>query len=354
MTDRTVRKQRYLAWLIAALMTAGMFAVILRFGDLRFLVNDDQVIQQVVNGYSGGVTGSFCVLVHWLIMEPLRWLSRMDPSRPWFAYMQLFIMFLSLTACHAAVMQVFIRERRPLWAGFLAASLLIVCIGAKYTATPTYTITAGLAATAAVMLIMGMDPEHQTPAGIFASLMGATVFAALSYAIRDIMMFITLPYCAIALMWMALRHYRGQRSPKPLLAAAGVVILVFAFLLLSRGAEISMKGLEDAAAWQKARIDLMDYPGIERLTDEQLAQAGWSRTTLDMMKGFFYLDPAVTTESMQYLIGEIREMNRQPLRNKLAFLGRGERPFASCFMITFTVLWESEITVKYRNLSLIC
>ena len=299
MTNR--QKMRRLAWLAAALMTGAMYALVVLALDMQFAVNDDTIILRSFMGYEGSIP-SFHLLLHGLMTWPLKWLGETFPGVAWYSILQIALLAFGCVVIAKSIIQCFVNQGRSFWMGVAFAAVFLGAFCLEVCARVTFTCTAAVLGAAAVLQLLSIDHENASSRQVFGGILLALILAALGYALRQITIWPVLGFCGLALLYGAVRFYRPfqkeGKSLRPLLAGAAAVVIVLGGLMVWRSAE--EKGHEEYMRW--SNVPLIDYYNLNTLTPEMLEQAGWDDVTVQMATHFCYLNPAMTTESMELLV----------------------------------------------------
>lgn len=299
---RNRQKQRNLAWLAAALMTGIMYALVVLLLDMQFDGNDDMSILRSFMGYEGTIP-SFHLFLHGLLTWPLKWLGESFPGVAWFSIFQIAFLAFGCVVIAKSIIQCFVNQGRSIWMGIAFAAVFLGAFCLQLCARVTYTCTAALLGAAAVLQLLSIDHEKSSPWQVFGGILLALLLAVLGYALRQVAIWPVLGFCGLALMFGAVRFYRPfqkeGKSLRPLLAGAAAVVVALGGLMVWRWAEEQEH--QDYVRWNKTRTSLNDYYGMADLTPEMLAEAGWDDMTVEMAHYFCFLNPAITTESMELL-----------------------------------------------------
>ena len=311
----TLRARR-MAWWISLGMTAALFAFLLCCLEVRYALNDDATTLRLFMGYETGRPASFHIYVHGLLAWPLHWLGTLAPTVAWFTWMQLAFVFVSLAVIGKSIMQCFVKHEKPLWLGAVFAAMFMLALGLKYAARLTFTQTAGMLGAAAVAQMLSIDHDEGKT---FRGMLGALALVVLGYALRQMTALAVIAFCSLTWLVIAWADYGfgKKRSMKPMLASLLTVVLVMGGMMGARELEIELNGMRDHLAWQKARIDLVDYHTVARLPQEAVEAAGWSEATHNMVANWCFLDPSITTESFENALAVVEEMERLPFGGRL-------------------------------------
>ncbi|MDD6141989.1 MAG: hypothetical protein PUD16_00645 [bacterium] len=308
-------RARRMAWWISLGMTAALFAFMLCCLEVRYALNDDATTLRMFMGYETGRPASFHIYVHGLLAWPLHALGTLAPTVPWFTWMQLSFLFVSLTVIGKSIMQCFVKHEKPLWLGAVFSALFMAVLGLKYAARITFTQTAGMLGAAAVAQMLSIDHENGST---FRGMLGALALVVLGYALRQMTALAVIAFCGLAWLYIAWNDFGfgKKRSMKPMLCALLAVALVMGGMMGARELEIELNGMRDHLAWQKARINLVDYHTAARLPQEAIDAAGWSDAAHNMVSNWCFLDSSITTESFENALRVVEEMENLTFTDK--------------------------------------
>ena len=297
------QKMRRMAWLAAALMTGAMYALVVLALDMHFGANDDTAILRSFMGYEGALP-TFHMLLHGMLTWPLKWLGESFPGVAWYSILQIALLAFGCVLIAKSIIQCFVNQGRSFWLGVCFAAVFLGAFCMQVCARVTFTCTAALLGTAAVLQLLSIDHENASPRQVFGGILLALVPAVLGYALRQVTLWPVLGFCGLALFFGAVRFYRpfqkDGKSLRPLLAGMAAVVIVLGGLIAWRSAE--EKANQEYLEWTNVRADLIDYYEMNDLTPEMLAEAGWDDLTLRMARRFCFLDSAYSTESMELLL----------------------------------------------------
>lgn len=286
-------KKRSLSWVIALGMNAALFAFVALFCDVRFALNDDSGILRAFLGYETGTPASFHIYIHGLLAKPLYWLSCAFPGVMWYSWMQLALLFLAQTVISKSIMQCFVKHEKPLWLGAMFALIVLCAFAPGYTAQFTFTQTAAFLGAAAVLQLFSIDFGRKWK--VIVGMLGAAMLSAFAYALRQITLLPVLAFCALAFLYLLWEH-RGE-SLRPMLISLGLIVVLLGSLVIGREIEIRQSGYADYLAWQDANAYVIDYYGVQNLTQEELELVGWSQSTVDMAYNWCFLNADLSTEN---------------------------------------------------------
>lgn len=299
----SARRRNGLCWLIGIGMTAALFAFVFLALDPQYAVNDDSGILRPFMGYETGEPAHFHIYLHGLLAWPLHWLGLAAPGVAWFSWMQLCFLFLASVVCQKSILQCFLKNKGPLWAGVLFAAGFTLSFVLPYVARITFTQTAallGAAAAAQILSINGAASRGAVLRGMGLSLL----LCVLAYSLRQITLLPILAFCALATGYVALERagLGGRRSLRPLFAGVCAFIVVLGSMAALREWEIEENDAREYLRWQAATEELIDRYDIRDIPQEELARVGWSMNTATMVASqWFFLDESISTEAFDEL-----------------------------------------------------
>lgn len=299
----TQRKNARLCWGWGAGITALAWGFLLCFSDIYFATNDDQFILRAMTGFQPGGTPDFHLYLHGMYVYPLRWLQRLFPGVAWFSLLEIVLLSLAMTVILKSILQCWLRSGHSMWTGLAMCAGFSALYGLHYFARITYTVVGAMLGAAAAAQILSIDCQNISDRSIIRSMLLAVLLAALCYGLRQLSILPVLGYCGIA---FPLRFFQcfgwgkqRKRSPRPMLAAAGLVVLVLGGLAAIREAEIQLKEKRTYLDWQQARISVIDYINLETLPKEALDTVGWTKEQLTLLDKWNTMDEAISTQALR-------------------------------------------------------
>lgn len=321
-------------WITGLLLTAVFFAALQATQYFRFENSDDILLVKGFLGYEGGTPSGFNAFVHPFLTRPLQWLSSVLPGVPWFSWLQLALLF----GANAVLCQSFLQcsngGRASSLIAIAAAGLFLTVFSLFLSCRLNYTTTAALvgAASVARLLAAGMRRRNEAfvrslPPG---DLLSSILLLACAYCLRSAAALPSLVFWvwAYLLIWIQRKDDRarsGDAFPRKTLAIGFVACLcIMALLPLARMVEIRTLGLEDWQRWHEAKTSLMDYHGaaFDLVSDRQLQELGWSRSELELVREWYFMDRNITTDALERLARVHTEAaSASPLAILLSALG---------------------------------
>lgn len=315
------KKAAWIPWLTGLCMSTALMAAIFLFGDLKYAMNDDTAILRQYMGFGTGEIPEAHAFLHPLLSTPLRWLGLAAPEVPWFSWMQLTLLWLACMVSVKALMQCFAKRGFSMAAGAGAGAVYLTLFAMTYVCHVTFTITAAVLGTAAVLQLCSIDGERYTDGQIFRAILLALGLTALCGGLRLICVLPVALFCALALVPLATRDFgfgrKKKRSWKPLLCGVCVVVLVLGAMPVWRTAKMKAAGMEDYLNWQDANGRVVDYYEVKDLTDDELAVAGWTRKEANLLAQWCFLGNDLTADSFQRLADELETRDETGFAQRL-------------------------------------
>lgn len=300
-----LQKQRRLAWAIGAGMTLALFLCVFGWLDVYLAVNDDSTLLRAFLGYGTGTPAYFHIFIHGILTWPLYWLSCAFPGVAWFSYLQLFMLFVSLTIICKSIMQCFAQNGKPIWQGAMLSLLFLIAFGVENVARFTFTVTASMLGAAAVLNVLSQDYERASEHQVFLTLMGSAALVILAYALRQITLIPVLAFCGIAFLYVFAAHFglgkKQKRSPRPMLISLTLIIVLIGGALVWRKAEIQANGAEEYIQWNEVNEYAIDYYGLAQMKPEDIEVAGWSSEAHALAHDWCFLPQELSTENFEKL-----------------------------------------------------
>lgn len=276
---------------------------LLCFSDIYFATNDDQFILRAMTGFQPGGAPDFHLYLHGMYVYPLRWLQRLFPGVAWFSLLEIVLLSLAMTVILKSILQCWLRSGHSMWTGLALCAGFAALYGLHYFARITYTVVGAMLGAAAAAQILSIDCQNISDHSIIRSMLLAVLLAALCYGLRQLSILPVLGYCGIAFLLRFFQCFgwgkQRKRSPRPMLAAAGLVVLVLGGLAAAREAEIQLKEKRTYLDWQQARISVIDYINLESLPQEALDSVGWTDEQRILLDKWNTMDEAISTEALR-------------------------------------------------------
>lgn len=299
----THRNSARSCWLWGAGITALLWGFLLCFSDIYFAANDDQFILRAMTGFQPGGTPDFHPFLLGFYVYPLRWLQRFFPGVAWYSLLELLLLALALTVILKSLLQCWLRAGRRLRTGLLLCAGYAALYGSNYLARVTFTVTGAMLGAAAVAQILSIDCQSASDRSLLRAMTLAILLLILCYGLRQLSLVPVLGYCGIAFLLRFCSFFgfgkQTKRSARPMLVAAGLVLLILGGLFAGRALEIRLKQKQDALQWQQARSQVLDYINLKSLPSEALESVGWTDEQRILLDKWNTMDEAISTEALR-------------------------------------------------------
>lgn len=339
MQDRTYLKQKYRkisAALISNLLILGAMAAFMR---PSFETNDDIVFAELGSGLRG-VKDAHLVFQNYGLGMIYRLLYGVTGRLPWYTIVQYMILFVAFT-----VVTYVLISRLGEISGLCLFVILVCGFGYEGYIHLQFTKTAGIAATAAVFLLLHLlEQEKYSWWGIA----GGILLAVIAYMYREDQFWASCGLMAGAglLFLFDLRKYRNKK-----LRRLGICVLTFGVLLLSVfGVDRWDSSKYRSAEWKEyqefnqLRSELLDYGFPDYDSNQEIyEELGISREAYELYKSWNFNDTEkFDTEVMKKLV-DMKQKRPLTIRTVTAFLRRFPSDLLRMpmfyFFAVFAVLW---------------
>ena len=339
MQDRTYLKQKYRkisVALISNLLILGAMAAVMR---PSFETNDDIVFAELGSGLRG-VKDAHLVFQNYGLGMIYRFLYGVTGRLPWYTIVQYMILFAAFT-----VVTYVLISRLGEISGLCLFVILACGFGYEGYIHLQFTKTAGIAATAAVFLLLHLlEQEKYSWWGIA----GGILLAVIAYMYREDQFWASCGLMAGAgvLFLFNLRKYRNKK-----LRRIGICVLTFGVLLLSVfGVDRWDSSKYRSAEWKEyqefnqLRSELLDYGFPDYDSNQEIyEELGISREAYKLYKSWNFNDTEkFDTEVMKKLV-DLKQKRPLTIRTVTAFLRRFPSDLLRMpmfyFFAVFAVLW---------------
>lgn len=284
-------------WLVSGLMTALLLLWTLRVTVLSYMISDDvTILKAIARVPREGIEAVAHVFIHPLFGFLLGQLHRLDADGSWYF---LFHMAVLLTGVWTVGRCVLVKARHRRWpplTGCVIFALLYASVFMYTLAAVTFTLTSIVAGTAgAALLFCGDEIPSRTRRA--ASDAAGAVFLAVSILLRPKVGLGVLCFWAVSAGYRLIRLLlqKDRRTLRQAgLFALGAVMTAVLLLALQSWRPVKPDPEYDLAEHYRSLI-LDTY--LDELTDEDFAAAGIPKELASPLRGWFFMDRRVNTES---------------------------------------------------------
>ncbi|MDD3334022.1 MAG: hypothetical protein PHI98_00755 [Eubacteriales bacterium] len=293
--------RRALPWFIGLLLATGLFAGLQLFTYLRFENSDDILIVKSFMGFEGGVPATYNLYLHTVLSHFLGWLSTLAPGVAWFSLFQLFCLWFSTVVIVKCILQCAMSRQAQLWTGILLSLLFCGMVAAFACARINFTTTAAMLGAAATVQVISLR-FHNTK--LFLPTLLSVALLIGCYLLRPQSALAAAPFFCLALLWLILyRKQEKQPLTRGLIVPLVLGVFLFGGLYALRAIEERDPAIGELVAFQDANTAPMDYDDsvLQALSDDTLAQTGWSRAELALIRQWYFMDENITADAFNRL-----------------------------------------------------
>ena len=339
MQDRTYLKQKYRKISVALISNFLILGAMAAFMRPSFETNDDIVFAELGSGLRG-VKDAHLVFQNYGLGMIYRFLYGVTGRLPWYTIVQYMILFAAFT-----VVTYVLISRLGEISGLCLFVILACGFGYEGYIHLQFTKTAGIAATAAVFLLLHLlEQEKYSWWGIA----GGILLAVIAYMYREDQFWASCGLMAGAglLFLFDLRKYRNKK-----LRRLGICVLTFGVLLLSVfGVDRWDSSKYRSAEWKEyqefnqLRSELLDYGFPDYDSNQEIyEELGIGREAYELYKSWNFNDTEkFDTEVMKKLV-DLKQKRPLTIRTVTAFLRRFPSDLLRMpmfyFFAVFAVLW---------------
>lgn len=294
--------KKYLPWLTGLLMATGLFILLQLISYFRFENSDDILIVKSFMGFEGGEPAAYNMFLHTFLAHFLGWISRLAPGVAWFSLFQLAVLWLSTAVVVKCVMQCALSRGTSYWIGLALAGLFGGMEAAFACARINFTTTAAMAGAAGVAQLCTLGLDHKR---LFGASLLSMAMVLLCYCIRPQSLLASLPFFLLALAWVVARRWHEGAAPLPRAMAAGLLagVICLSGFMGVRAIEERDPVISALLEFQDANLGALDYDDsvLRAVPDEVLADIGWSRAELELVRQWYFMDENITAEAFRKL-----------------------------------------------------
>ncbi len=324
------RFEKMLPWLLGLLAATVLFAGLTAVCDLRYENSDDMLFVKGFMGFEGGEPVSFTLYTHTFLAWLLYGLSKALPGIAWFSVFQAGLLWLSAVVIVKALVQ--LGGGR----GAAGAAMFLGVFAAFACARISYTTTAALAGAAAAVQLLTL-PAGKKRGGLLL----AVFLLMCAYSLRQMTVLPLLAYCLLALCYLGAERFSAQKSLRPAVMAAAVLLGVLAVFVGVREIEITARGQRETLEWQQSRIELFDYTGFEsELAPALAADSGLTERQTALVQQWYFWDSDLDAEAFRAMTAAYANEEKNGVFAKLSdFLNASPRYGCAVALLLLLAAW---------------
>ena len=290
------RFARLTPWLYGFLAATLVLFFLNQTTYFRYENSDDILMVKAYMGFEGGSPAPFQLSQHALLSRLMGLLFSIDSSLAWFSLLQVGCLWLSL-AVICACNFLCVKKALPFMMGIFASFIFIVVFAAFALARINFTTTAAMLGAAAVALLVNAACSAAPSAF---SVVLSILFLLGSYMLRAQSCLAVFPFWMLAAAYLLILH---RRSAKKLLLLFAAGLILFAGLYVIQTIETSDPEIQELIHFQDANAGPMDYAEdrLMSVSDDVLAEIGWTRSELALVQQWYFMDENITPEAFEVL-----------------------------------------------------
>lgn len=294
-------QKEWVLWLISAAVVALFFLWATRIAVITFKTNDDTTLMKTIAAIPRkGLVSAAVSFANILFCAFIGFFYKLWPEGYCYTAYHLVMLIASLVIIGRCVLLRTSRCRWPFLAGVSILSLLFVSVFLFPLTNLAFTITPSVVGTAAVALMLCRSEVSHWGYRTILDAIGV-LFMLLCFLHRSDSGRCLLCFWALAAVYQAIRIGLNQdlRKRKELLFLGGPTVALLLLLLVCREID-NLEIFYDSDYWNAEyyRSVVMDYM-LRNLTTEQLAMAGLPAELSTLLRGWFFLDERINTETFR-------------------------------------------------------
>ena len=289
-------------WLVALAVSGAILAAVYACIVPVFMTIDDARLRYIYAGYSTGEPVSTYLfsysVISWILSKLYTWM----PGFHWYAFYQFALIGLSSAVIGKTCYKICRKKGISYVAAIAIHVVLYLSVALVCTILMHFEVTAAMAGTASVALLLGMDIGTDKKSVAVLDLLLACVLLTASFVIQDNAFMSAACYTLVALVWLALRAVK-KRSWKAFLKRTCAFGMVTVTLLTS--VVMLDNASKDTPEWDayfeynKYRVSFWDYPHITYEDDPALfEEMGWTENFYDLVSDMYFMDERFNKENL--------------------------------------------------------
>ena len=323
--------RKILPWTIGVLAATVLFAALMAVCSLRYENSDDMLFVKGFMGFEGGEPVSFTLYTHTFLAWILYALSKTLTLVPWFSVFQVGLLWLSA----AVIVKCLIQLGRG--KGAVGGAVFLGVFAAFACARLSYTTTAAMAGAASAVQLMTLSQKKKNAGGLLL----AVLLLMCAYSLRQMTVLPLLAYCLLVLCYEGAKRLSADRSLRPVITAAAVLLGVLAVFAGVREIEITARGQRETLNWQKSRSELFDYTSFENNIEPALgADSGLTDKQVALVQQWHFWDTDLDAEAFQTMTKAYAAEEKDGVFPKLGdFLSTSPRYVCAIALFLLLAAW---------------
>lgn len=339
-------------WILAALISMGIIGVIFFLFRPVFNTIDDYRLRNVYAGYASGTpTGNylFCNVIWGNIISSC---YKMAPGIPWYAIFHIGIIGLSSSAIGKTIYKLCFRKNIKMSLAVVIHIALYLALWCMATIMIHFEITAALAGTAAVALLLGLGDEDGKLTQ-YIDIVLSVLFIFFGFAILKSGFYAICCYLLVVMLYHFLKMIKTRSKIFVRLMASFVPLTAIA-IVVAVFCNTSAKSTEEwqtYLAYNDYRVSYWDYPHVTYKEDPELFDSmEWSEEFYNLVdEKMYFIDEKYNKETLSSFVEEFSWFSfdvgnmLSNAKNAISSLYRSE-PFSKFQTVLAIILFVLVIT----------
>ena len=290
-------------WTTALLVSGAILVTVFLLIHPVFMTIDDARLKYVYAGYSTGEpvdTYLFCYFpLSWLLSTLYTWL----PAVPWYALYQFGIIGLSSAVIGKTVYKIFYRKKFRFFSAVLCHAVLYLSLALISTILMHFEITAAMAGTAGVVLLLGIDFQKDSGRTRLLDFSFSVLSIAACFTIQFNAFYSACCYLLVALVVAVLNALKNKTLKRTALQLACYLLclaVAVAAVKVSDSMEKDSEEWQEYLAYNKYRVSFWDYPHTTYEEDPELfEEMGWTQEFYNLTQSMYFMDERFDKENLE-------------------------------------------------------
>ena len=330
------------------------FATVMTIFPLRFEVNDDSMLMYVFAGYYTGTPRADAIFVYTTFGLIVSSLYMLLPLIPWYTVFMLAVMFVSTVIIVYVFLSQCKRNELPLILSIVAIILFLCLFVTRLIMYIHFTIVAGFAGSASIVLFFFFRPKDTIHNAINISAVALLFFLSISIRAETGQLVLAFLFCI--LLYKLVYYIKEYKTH---LVTATAIIFVLISVILVENVYKSSEEWRNFEPHYQQYLRFADYPRISYAQfPEVYHAAGWSSVEFYLAHNWCYIFPQFNEESLSIInnasseyFGSAFSLTRAGLYQFLRIF-RGvmlSSNYIIAVYIAFMCIWGTSLLVAILN-----
>lgn len=289
-------------WIMALVVSLLMVTAVYCAVKPCFMTIDDARLKYVFAGYSSGTPVESYLFSYFPLSFILSKLYTWMPEFHWYGFYQFGVIGLASALIGKTIYKVAYRKGiRPCWAVLLHVWVYLTAALIS-TILMHFEITAAMAGTAGVILLLGLDVEKDPLFCKITDFVFSILGIAASLVIQFNAFYAACCYLVVVLVFLLLKGNQDKKLKKScyhfICYFLCLVVVVMGVLRLENNAKNTQEW-QEYLAYNKYRVSFWDYPHISYKDNPALfEEMGWTESFYNMTQSMYFMDERFNQENL--------------------------------------------------------